>query len=88
MPHHAAEKKSLRKGRKQNLINNSKEARERNLIKKIRKSVSEGKIQEAQCLIPITISILMKNAKQNNKKKNRASRMTKRLHHLVQSHSR
>jgi len=83
MPITKSAQKSIRQDEKRRTLNRMYKKKMKDLIKKVRTLVEEGKKEEAKVLLPQIYKVLDKSAKTNVIKKNTASRKKSRLTKLV-----
>ncbi len=83
MPITKSAKKALRQGEKKKVFNLRRKKKVEDAVKSVKKLVKEGKIKEANALLPKAYSALDKAAKGNTLKDNTASRKKSRLNALV-----
>ncbi len=79
MAHHKAALKSIRQDKKRRARNRYFKSTMRTFIKKIRKAVKEGKIEEAEKLLPKTYSIIDKCVVKKVIHKNAGARYKSRI---------
>ncbi len=83
MPITKSAKKALRQGEKKKVFNLRRKKRVEDAVKTVKKLVKEGKVKEANALLPKAYSALDKAAKGNTIKDNTAARKKSRLNALV-----
>jgi len=83
MPIKKSATKELRKSKKRTIVNVSKKRAIKDLIKKIRKSVDEEKIDEAKKLAQTAVKLLDKAAKTKLMHKNTAARKKSRIYKSI-----
>jgi small subunit ribosomal protein S20 len=83
MPITQSAKKALRQSKRKRAQNLSRKEAFRDALKKIKKLLSEKKVEEAKKLIPAAYKALDKAAKTNAIKKNAAARKKSRLARLI-----
>lgn len=79
MPITKSAKKALRQNKRRAIRNVKKKRKIKDLIKKVKKLISENKVQEAKKLLPEIYKSLDKAAKTKVIKKNTASRKKSRI---------
>lgn len=83
MPITKSAKKALKQGEKKKVFNLRRKKRVEDAVKTVKKLVKEGKVKEANALLPKAYSALDKAAKGNTIKDNTAARKKSRLNALV-----
>ena len=83
MPNTRSAKKRMRQNLKRRERNRRVKTEVKSIIKKVRKLVAEGKIEEARALLPRAQSIISRAWSKGVLHKNTVSRKISRLHHLV-----
>ena len=83
MPITKSAKKALRNGEKKKVFNLRRKKKVEDAVKTVKKLVKEGKVKEANALLPKAYSALDKAAKGNTLKSNTASRKKSRLNAIV-----
>lgn len=83
MPIIKSAKKALRQGEKKKVFNLRRKKKVEDTVKTVKKLVKEGKVKEANALLPKAYSALDKAAKGNTIKDNTAARKKSRLNALV-----
>lgn len=83
MPITKSAKKALRQGEKKKVFNLRRKKKVEDAVKSVKRLVKEGKVKEANALLPQAYSALDKAAKGNTIKKNTASRKKSRLNAIV-----
>ncbi|MBC7981954.1 30S ribosomal protein S20 [Candidatus Parcubacteria bacterium] len=83
MPITKSAKKAIRGSEKKKVFNLRRKKKVEDAVKSVKKLVKEGKIKEANALLPQAYSALDKAAKGNTIKDNTASRKKSRLNALV-----
>ena len=79
MPNIKSAIKRMRQNRERRLLNRSARARMRTEIKRFRRLVEEGKVAEAQTLLPAVFSVIDKTAQKGKIHANTAARCKSRL---------
>ena len=79
MPNHKSAEKRDRQNVRRNAINTTKRTRLRSSIKKLRALIATGNAQEAQALLPATISAIDKSVQKGVMHRNAAARHKARL---------
>ncbi len=79
MPNHKSAEKRDRQNVRRNAINTANRTRLRSSLKKLRAAIAAGNAQEAQALLPETVSILDKSVQKGVIHGNTASRHKARL---------
>lgn len=85
MPITQSAKKALRQSKRRQKQNLKRKEAFRDALKKIKKLLSEKKVEEAKKLVPLAYKALDKAAKTNAIKKNTASRKKSRIMKLFKS---
>jgi len=83
MANHKSAIKKYRRDEKKRLINKMNKTKMRNKIKKFRKEIEAGKIEEAKAMFPQVISIIDKSNTKGTIHKKTASRYKSRLSALL-----
>lgn len=83
MPITKSAKKALRQSKKRNKQNTTRKRNIKDLVKKAKDLVGEGKTEEAKKLLPQIYKALDKTAKAGTIKKNTASRKKSRMTKLI-----
>lgn len=83
MPITKSAKKALKQGEKKKVFNLRRKKKVEDAVKTVKKLVKEGKVKEANALLPKAYSALDKAAKGNTIKDNTAARKKSRLNALV-----
>ncbi len=83
MPITQSAKKALRSSEKKRIFNLRRTRAIKDVVKKIQKAISGGKVKEAKELLPTAYKALDKAAKMNTIKKNNASRNKSRLSNAI-----
>lgn len=83
MPITKSAKKALRAGEKKKVFNLRRKKKVEDAVKTVKKLVKEGKVKEANALLPKAYSALDKAAKGNTLKDNTAARKKSRLNAMV-----
>lgn len=83
MPITKSAKKALKQGKKKKVFNLRRKKKVEDAVKTVKKLVKEGKVKEANALLPKAFSALDKAAKGNTIKDNTASRKKSRLNAFV-----
>ena len=86
MPNTKSAKKELRKAQKRRMRNRYYRSRARTYVKKVRKLLAEGRIEEAREALRLAFSALDKAAEKGIIHKNNAARRKSRLTHLFNKH--
>ena len=79
MPNHKSAKKRMRQSEKRRLINRSNRSRLRTAIKKLRAALTGNNANDAQTLLPITISTIDKAVQKGVLHRNAAARYKSRM---------
>lgn len=79
MPNHKSAEKRDRQNASRNAINTTNRTRLRTQIKKLRAAIASGNTQEAQSLLPATISVIDKSIQKGVLHRNTAARHKARL---------
>lgn len=79
MPNHKSAEKRDRQNARRNVINTANRTRLRSQIKKLRTAIASGNAQEAQALLPATISVIDKSIQKGVLHGNTAARHKARL---------
>lgn len=79
MPNHKSAEKRDRQNAVRNAINTTHRSRLRSTIKKLRTALASGNAQEAQALLPQTISVIDKSVQKGVLHRNAAARHKARL---------
>lgn len=79
MPNHKSAEKRDRQNAVRNAINTTNRSRLRSTIKKLRSALASGNAQEAQALLPQTISVIDKSVQKGVLHRNAAARHKARL---------
>jgi small subunit ribosomal protein S20 len=79
MPNHKSAEKRDRQNARRNAINTANRTRLRSSIKKLRAAIATGNAQEAQALLPETISLIDKSVQKGVLHRNTAARHKARL---------
>ncbi|MBL8170320.1 MAG: 30S ribosomal protein S20 [Acidobacteria bacterium] len=79
MPNHKSAEKRDRQNAVRNAINTTNRSRLRSTIKKLRSALAAGNAQEAQALLPQTISVIDKSVQKGVLHRNAAARHKARL---------
>jgi len=87
MPTKKSASKELRKSKKRVIINSLKKRSLKELIKKIRKSIAEGKVDESKKLAQEATKLLDKADKTNLMHKNTAARKKSRIFKAIKKAS-
>ncbi len=85
MPIKLSAKKALRQSKRRHVRNLSKKSAVNDVVKKIKKLVSEKKYDEAKKLMPLAYKAFDKAAKTGVIKKNASSRKKSRLMNLIKA---
>ena len=83
MPITKSAKKALRQSDRKKVFNLRRKKKVEDAVKSVKKLVKEGKVKEANALLPKAYSALDKAAKGNTLKDNTAARKKSRLNALV-----
>ena len=83
MANHKSAIKKYRRDEKKRLINKMNKTKMKNRIKKFRKEIEAGKIEEAKAMFPQVISIIDKSNTKGTIHKKTASRYKSRLSELL-----
>jgi small subunit ribosomal protein S20 len=87
MPITKSAKKALKQGEKKKVFNLRRKKKVEDTVKVVKKLVKEGKVKEANALLPKAFSALDKAAKGNTIKDNTAARKKSRLNAFVKKAS-
>ncbi len=87
MPITSSAKKALRSGEKKKVFNLRRKKKVEDSVKEVKKLVKEGKVKEANALLPKAFKALDKAAKGNTIKDGAASRKKSRLNAFVKKAS-
>jgi len=87
MPITKSAKKALKQGEKKKVFNLRRKKKVEDAVKTVKKLVKEGKVKEANALLPKAYSALDKAAKGNTIKDNTAARKKSRLNAMVKKAS-
>lgn len=87
MPNTKSAKKELRKAQKRRARNRYYRSRARTYIKKVRKLLAQGRIEEAREMLPLAMSALDKAAEKGIIHKNNAARRKSRLMRLFNKYA-
>ena len=83
MANHKSAVKKYNRDEKKRLINKMNKSKMRNLVKKFRKEIEAGKLEEAKTLFPKVVSIIDKTNTKGTIHKKTASRYKSRLSALL-----
>ncbi len=83
MPITKSAKKALRQGERKKVFNLRRKKKVEDAVKSVKRLVKEGKVKEANSLLPKAYSALDKAAKGNTIKKNTAARKKSRLNAII-----
>ena len=84
MANHKSALRKYRRDEKKRVINKMNMSKMRNKIKKLRKLMEDGKVEEGKMLLPEVISVIDKTISKGTIHKNTGSRYKSRLTLLVQ----
>ena len=87
MPNHKSAKKRMRQSEKRRLINRGNRSRLRTTIKKLRAALTSNDTNDAQTLLPVTISTIDKAVQKGVLHRNAAARYKSRLTRTVNNSS-
>jgi small subunit ribosomal protein S20 len=79
MPNHKSAEKRDRQNATRNAINTANRSQLRSAIKKLRVAIASGKFQDAQALLPETVSVIDKSVQKGVLHRNAAARHKARL---------
>ncbi|MFN0084902.1 MAG: 30S ribosomal protein S20 [Blastocatellia bacterium] len=79
MPNHKSAEKRDRQNAKRNAINTAGRSRLRTAIKKMRAAIDAGQFDEAQTILPETVSVIDKSVQKGVMHRNAAARYKARL---------
>ncbi len=79
MPNHKSAEKRDRQNTTRNAINTTNRSQLRTSIKKLRAVIAAGKLQEAQALLPETVSVIDRSVQKGVLHRNAAARHKARL---------
>lgn len=79
MPNHKSAEKRDRQNTRRNEVNSNNRSRLRNSIKRLRAAIEAGNLQEAQSLLPETVSVIDKSVQKGVLHQNAAARHKARL---------
>jgi len=79
MPNHKSAEKRDRQNARRNSMNTANRSRLRSQIKKLRTALAAGNLQEAQAVLPTTISVIDKAVQKGILHRNTAARHKARL---------
>ena len=83
MPNHKSAEKRDRQNAKRNAINTAHRSRLRTAIKKLRAAIAAKNVEDAQALLPQTVSIIDKSIQKGVIHRNAAARYKSRLTNYV-----